>query len=32
MDIAGSDRADEIAKEEAELEPATETTTMAKPH
>jgi len=32
MDIAGSDRADEIAKEETELESATETTAMAKLH
>ena len=30
MGIEGNDRADEIAKEATELEPATETTTIAK--
>ena len=32
MDIAGNDRADEIAKEATELEPATEITTIANLH
>ena len=32
MGIEGNDRADELAKEAAELEPATETTTIAKLH
>ena len=32
MDIEGNDRADELAKEATEFEPATETTTIAKLH
>ena len=32
MNIEGNDRADELAKEATELEPATETTTIAKLH
>ena len=32
MGIEGNDRADELAKEGTQLEPATETTTIAKLH